>query len=244
MELVNIITKTNSANRKKEAATLVKMTKFLRSCGAILAAHQYCGPRRALLAFPKAFLSPRALSVCNFASETSYGRLGQASNHSSSLNKVMSKSSPWVQRSRSQGGLPPPTPPSPQSGNHETPHWRQNTTTSRQAQSARVAFLYGAAILLGITEPVTGEMLRRHVSTRNQRSEASSYFVTSGAVVVFGLIWKGQTSAEDRKQRAFPKGPGFGSSLAAIQSVQGEEGICILPVYLWAIPMGTKHLVT
>lgn len=35
---------------------------------------------------------------------------------------------------------------------------------------------------------VAGEMLKMQVSNRNHRSEASSYFVTSGAVVVFGLI--------------------------------------------------------
>lgn len=48
--------------------------------------------------------------------------------------------------------------------------------------------------------------------------------VTSGAVPVFGLVWKGQTPEEDRKRRAIP-GAGFGSDA----SVQGEGGVCILP---------------
>lgn len=65
----------------------------------------------------------------------------------------------------------------------------------------------------------TGEVRKTQVSNRNQRSEAYSYFVTSGAVAVFGLIWKGQMSTEVSKQHASPEGPGFGSSLAAIQSV-------------------------
>lgn len=105
------------------------MTKVHRSCGAILSAHQYCGPRRALLAFPEAFLSPRALSVCNFASETSYGWLGQTSIHSSQepfTKQGQSKSPPKVQGSHSQEGLLPPTPSAPWPGNHETPSWRQN----------------------------------------------------------------------------------------------------------------------
>lgn len=68
--LASITIQTNSANREKEAAT-VEVTKVH---GAV---RQHCmyidpaGPRRALLAFPEAFWSPRAASVRDFASEMS-----------------------------------------------------------------------------------------------------------------------------------------------------------------------------
>lgn len=135
-----------------------------------------------------------------------------------------------------------PTPPQPL-GQGTTKHQAGDKTQSPLAKPrARADFIYEGARSPGGHGAGNSEMLKTQVSNRNHRSEASSYFVTSGAVVVCGLIWKGQTLTEDRKQRSFPKGPGFGSSLAATQSVQGEAGICILPfisgLHRW------EHLVT
>lgn len=122
-----------------------------------------------------------------------------------------------------------PTPPQPL-GQGTTKHQAGDKTQSPLAKPrARADFIYEGARSPGGHGAGNSEMLKTQVSNRNHRSEASSYFVTSGAVVVCGLIWKGQTLTEDRKQCSFPKGPGFGSCLAATQSVQGEAGICILP---------------
>lgn len=157
--------------------------------------------------------------------------MGQTSIHSSQepfIKQNQSKSSPKVQGSHSQEG---PLPPLPQPlGQGTTKHQAGDKTQSPLAKPrAHVDFIYEGARSPGGHGAGNSEMLKTQVSNRNHRSEASSYFVTSGAVVVFGLIWKGQTLTEDRKQRSFPKGPGFGSSLAATESVQGEAGICILP---------------
>lgn len=69
---------------------------------------------------------------------------------------------------------------------------------------------------------VMGEMVTTWAS-HYQRGEASSYFVTSGAVAVFGLIWEGQMPTKDRKQRAFPEGVWVGGG----QRMEG--GICMVP---------------
>ena len=76
---------------------------------------------------------------------------------------------------------------------------------------------------------VTGGMLKcRFLTNRNQRSEAYSYFVTSGAVLVFGLVWKEQDARRGQEITCLSRGAGFGSSLAAVQSFLGEGGFCTL----------------
>lgn len=121
------------------------------------------------------------------------------------INKVRSQSSPRV-----QGILPP-------NFSISSAGEPQNTTTSGEPEPRCTFLCVEGPYRWEATGQVTGEVWEMQVSNRNQRSEAYSYVVTSGAV--FGLIWKGQMSTEVSRQHAFPEEPGFGSSLAATQSV-------------------------
>lgn len=45
------------------------------------------------------------------------------------------------------------------------------------------------------------------ISSRNQRREAYSYFVTSGAPLVSGLVWKGQDARRGQEITGLGLGP-------------------------------------
>lgn len=85
---------------------------------------------------------------------------------------------------------------------------------------------------------VMGEMVTTWAS-HYQRGEASSYFVTSGAVAVFGLIWEGQTPTKDRKQPTCLSRGSLGRWRPADGGRHLHGAIC-----LWATPVGPKYLVT
>lgn len=164
----------------------------------------------------------------DFASEMSYGQLGQVYK-CPFLSGLLVKQGhkqivPQSTKVPQSGGDSWPPPPSPRPGKQET------ISSQPQPQPPEGFCLSRCQVHWEVIRLATGGILKcRFLTNRNQRREAYSYFVTSGAPLVSGLVWKGQDARRGHEITCLPRGAGFGSSLVAVQSVLGEGGVCSLP---------------